>query len=261
MFKLLLFVLLTYSSPCEELKSKTLYSIEDAFECINSINITKEEATAILTDVKQLFNAYVFKDILKNELNSSKYYQFSVDIDQRLNNINTGDQDAYSLYLNLYKIIKDIKDLHLKMGTESTNNHIVYFDNFYMVLPCQFVVENNDEHKIKMVKSNKSYNYGYEVPEEVIKNDGKYVKSINGQNPFNFLRDYFNTLFILKCYHGTFSYGLYQHPFFSLVRYPIGENEIPTFDITFEDNTEITVEYKMYYLEPSSFNEYQRKRL
>ena len=64
---ILLTLLLIQSSAltCEELVGKTIYSVEDAFSCINSVPINKTAAEAIKKDITGIFETYVYKDILK----------------------------------------------------------------------------------------------------------------------------------------------------------------------------------------------------
>ncbi|KAL7715884.1 VWFA domain-containing protein [Entamoeba marina] len=248
-------------ASCDFLESGEIYSVQEAYDCIESVEISDQKAKEMLNDVKSLFEVYVYKDILKYELPNNKYYQYTVDIDEGLENINTTNRKIFYFFREFWDIIKGARDLHLSFRLSSNAIHNYVFDNFYAVLPFKFVIDNDETHAVRTEVIEEAINYGYEIPEEFNLNNKEIIKTINGLEPLEFLREYSDLFLRLKSEHGTFTYMMETHPLISLGSMPFMQYELPEFDIEYENGSNVTGLYKMYYLPTTNFTSYQQKRI
>ncbi|BFU24573.1 hypothetical protein EHI8A_174350 [Entamoeba histolytica HM-1:IMSS-B] len=242
-----LFIAIASALTCDSLNAKTLYSPDEAFECIESIQTTEEFNTKLLGDITTLFETYVYKDIVKNPPQPSidSNYFTSVDIDERLKAINIKQTQLYSFYQDIQSLFFDIHDLHLSFSLESSENNTYVFDYFYYYLPFNFNIER--DKKVYLSPSNVNVNNS--IPEIFEKNKNIEVLSINGEPPLNFIRKYGNEHTGLKSPHGRFTYALESFNFGSLASNPLTKEFFNTpIEIKWFDDSSVIVSYKLLYL-------------
>ena len=89
MLALLLTIVTLSAATCEDLikSNENIVSVEEAFSCIDSIEMDSDWKKTLLDNMKRLFELYIYKDIVKNppQPEGRDNYYVSVDIDERLN--------------------------------------------------------------------------------------------------------------------------------------------------------------------------------
>ena len=104
MFIIFTFIISVFSIQCTDLETQRIYSIEDAFECIESIPIDKTTTTSIQNGLSKLLEGYVFKDILQSPPQPKfdmNYFQI-VNIDEQLKKLQVEKTKLYEYICNFF---------------------------------------------------------------------------------------------------------------------------------------------------------------
>ncbi|ELP93155.1 hypothetical protein EIN_054400 [Entamoeba invadens IP1] len=257
-----LFFVCAFSITCDKLTNAP-YTVEEAFECINSVTITADTATKIKTSLKPLLQSYVFKDILLNPPQPSFDNTFfpQMDMDKMLDNLPTDDGQIFYQYIQkVQAIIDNTHDLHLSFRFSSDEKNKYYYDDFYAYLP--FVIDIVEgEYIFTKNPSLDSEHLHVEIP---LLDDyyGKTISTINGLEPYKFLKDYAEAHTFLKTPHGRFTYAIESMSFVSLRSAPLAEESFKTkYTIVFSDDTTVDTEYKLLYLGATVVGKEKRNRL
>ena len=256
-------ILHCYSITCDKLSGKDLYTVQEAFECINSVQVNSTAAASIKKDITAIFETYVYKDILKNPpaINGKKDYYETVNIDEELTKLSTQDQSLYKFYQNIEKIFFKTHDLHLTFRATSDKNNKMYFDNFYATLPFTIDIKNNGKD-VLLSPNSALAQFAEGVPQEIKDNQNIPVKTINGLDPKQWIRDYAEKYTFLKCNHARFTYAIESMSAVKLSSLPIDEEHLSQpIEIVYNNNIKLTTSYKMLYNPPESLSEKQKHKI
>ncbi|GAB1221260.1 hypothetical protein ENUP19_0076G0018 [Entamoeba nuttalli] len=252
---LLLFITLSLSKQCNEYTELIeLDTVDNAFECIESIKTTEKENTEIIDGLKYYLNAYVFKDILKNPPQpsfSNNYYE-KVDIDSELDKINTKTTSLYEFYSEIKNLIISTRDSHLVLTIDYTlkkpNSELVYFVYF---LPFKINIDNDKKMYLKPLNELPNTLVVVDVPKEIINNQNVPVKTINGEDPFNIIREFGKNYLGLKCPHAQFTKAKSAITLGSLGEIPLTKEYLNTpITITWENGESRTINYNIIKFNP-----------
>ncbi|KAL7714043.1 VWFA domain-containing protein [Entamoeba marina] len=260
---LIIFINSALATTCSSLVSGTSYSIEDAFECIDSLKTTEEYNTNLVNSLKTLLDTYVYKDILKSPPQPTNYpsYFETIDIDESLDNVNVTETSMYSFYQEVKDIFHKIHDLHLSFSLTSNSANDYVFDSFYAVIPISIEIENNGTEVYFNPYSNLAL-YGVTVPEMLTTNGNISIATVNGMQPLDWIRDYADTFSELKSPHGKFTNVLDSIYLVSLTLTPLTKNYLSTpINIVYENGDELSISYELLYLKLDSVSENVKEKI
>ena len=250
---ILLFITVSLSKQCSEFEQYKyiIDTVDSTFECIESIQTTEGANNAIINDLKYYLESYVFKDILKNPPQpsfSNNYYE-KVDIDSKLDKINTKTTSLYEFYSEINNLIISTRDSHLGFSIKNKNDFSINKNSeltlFYYFLPFSINIEN--DKKMYLIPR---YSFKFSVvnpPDEIIKNMNVPVKTINGEDPFNIIREFGKKYTRLKCPHAQFTEAKDYFVEGGLSYLPLTKEYLNTqISITWENGESVSVNYKIY---------------
>ncbi|EDR22410.1 hypothetical protein EDI_039100 [Entamoeba dispar SAW760] len=246
---LLLFITFSLSKQCSEYTTNEIDTVDSAFECIESIETTEKENNDIITGLKYYLEAYVFKDILKNPPQpsfSNNYYE-KVDIDAELNKINTKTTSMYDFYSQIKNLIISTRDGHLAFNVDKDlNKPNSELTNFFYFLPFEINIDN--DKKMYLIPRKSLGGIPIDVP-EIDDNQNIAVKTINGEDPFNIIREFGKKYLGLKCPHAQFTEARSAISFGSLSDTPLTKEYLNTpITITWENGESVTINYSIFKL-------------
>ncbi|KAL7718964.1 VWFA domain-containing protein [Entamoeba marina] len=256
---MLLFLILTTSlaTLCPSLTTLSVYNVEDAFECIDSVETTEEFNTNLVNSLKVLLETYVYKDIMKSPPQPngySSYYEI-VNIDERLNDINVTETSMYTFYREIKDIFHDIHDLHLSFTLTSNSTNDYGFDSFYAVLPFSIEIENNGTEAY-FIPNTAAKTYGFTIPETLTNNENVTIKTVNDKTPFEWIREFGDNYTGLKSPHGKFTYALETMATVSLAQIPLTKDILSTpITVVYENGDELTLSYEMFCIRLNSVSD------
>ncbi|EDR25470.1 hypothetical protein EDI_126730 [Entamoeba dispar SAW760] len=247
---ILLFITFSLSKQCSEYTTNEIDTVDSAFECIESIETTEKENNDIITGLKYYLEAYVFKDILKNPPQpsfSNNYYE-KVDIDAELNKINTKTTSMYEFYSQIKNLIISTRDGHLGFNVDDKlNKPKSELTNFFYFLP--FTINIDNDKKMYLIPRKSLGGIPIDVPEEIDDNQNIAVKTINGEDPFNIIREFGKKYMRLKCPHAQFTEARSVISIGSLSDTPLTKEYLNTpITITWENEESVTINYSIFKL-------------
>lgn len=198
MLLLTLFFLIICSNAneqCERLVPNTVekpYSKNDIFGCLNTLTITEEKKNKVLNILKKVFDAYVYKDIIKTETGIID----PVNIDEEIENLKKDKTTKYYEFWNkISRFVQKIHDGHTNiMSTDEMLSKIIYY------YPFQMYIKNN-----KNVYLIPYYSTEQEFPTD---ENGipLSVEKINGVSPIEYMRELGNKHSFMKNENSRFTH-------------------------------------------------------
>ena len=222
--------------------------IEDLYEIINE-TYAKEVISNLIAIIE---NNYVYNDIVKNPPEPEgleNYVHKPINYSQALSGIETANRQFYDFYRDLREALGVPRDLHFRIYGMNTPSGIKFH---YMgaCLPFSFhVLKENDEAKmyIKYFPDCGVY-FSREIREYVQKKaeNKTYLKSINGQDPFDYIQNWGRKYKGNKSPHAHFTYMKTLVHAFDINLYPYKPEELKM-NFTFEGEDEpLKLDYHIY---------------
>ena len=261
MFIIFTFIISVFSIQCTDLETQRIYSIEDAFECIESIPIDKTTTTSIQNGLSKLLDGYVFKDILQSPPQPKfdmNYFQI-VNIDEQLKKLQVEKTKLYEYICDVQKIIDQARDYHLTFTLTSSEKVKYYYDMMYAILP--FTIDIVDG-KVVLYKNSQFEKNGHFVPDEISENVNVPVKFINGKDPIEFIQQFGEKNVFLKSPHGRFSYALETMSFIELKKTVLSKEFLTTeIEIEYSNGVKVVTGYSLLYIDSVGMTENEKNEV
>ncbi|EDR26330.1 hypothetical protein EDI_144110 [Entamoeba dispar SAW760] len=248
---ILLLITLSFGKKCNEYNEyiSVVDTVDSVFECIDELIISEDNKKSVINDLKRNLESYVYKDILKNPPTGSYYYE-KVDIDDGLNKINMASGSVYEFYSQIQNLFISAKDpllsLSIKQNHGSYRNYIAYF---YYFLPFNIMIDK--EKHMYLIPKYYYKNVKIDIPTEIENNKDIYVKSINGNDPFEIIREFGNKYSSFKSPHAQFTNSkssILDNSFTqgNLLLLPLSNHYLNTpITITWENDESVDVHYNL----------------
>ena len=222
---------------------------EDFFNEMDSIKKTPEEYKKIINSFKTIFQSYVFLDIAKSppKIEEIENYHTPYDLINEFDKINTDETDFYTFYGNITSATcGKTKDGHIAINF--INKEISLYNAFF-VFPIIPVVDKGSDGEIKMYAQmsleEENYEYfknGNYLLNILKKNINEPIKNLNGQDPFDFITDFFDEYQNLRSKHATYTSIFNSFPVFYFYLYPISKDNLNNFTIEFENGDKVSTD-------------------
>ena len=241
--------LLLFSILLGLLNSQNIYTKEEVFNYLNSIDIPEETLDLVKNAIADIFEKfYAFNEILKNPPQpefDNNYFE-KLDFQEKIKSINTKNTNFYTFYQELMKILAIIGDLHISIDFDSN------FDKIGFIPPITFILKKVDEKPkifstLNMLISqffNIIPNFD-KIQEIITKNSNVSIKYINGEDPFDFISNFGNDYSKLKGPHGNFRWKYYiiSNGGYDFMKFPFSMDELADLSIEFENGEKLSIEY------------------
>ncbi|EDR24669.1 hypothetical protein EDI_136510 [Entamoeba dispar SAW760] len=258
-----LFILISSSQTCDEFKNYSYKSVNESFNCLNSIPTTFSENKILVDLLNTYLEAYVYKDILKAPPQpsfSGTYYK-PFDIDTEMRNININTSCLYDFLVDIQKIIISTGDSHLNffIRPEQGKPNALFFD-FYYSLPFKVSISNTK--KMYLLPQSLTDPFNELIPISIIRNQNTVVKYINGKDPFSVIRRFADLFVPLKCPHARFTNAQNSFTFGSIGRTLLPKSYLNTkFEIEWENGEKDIISYFILRINRSSISTRARKKV
>ena len=104
------------------------YSVDELFTYLDNQGLEDEEYQEILEKISKIFsNSYAYYDIAKKPPQPYQNYHSVVDIQKKLEEIETKDINSYEFYRRISYALSDLKDPHIRLFMQN-------FDFQYIVI-------------------------------------------------------------------------------------------------------------------------------
>lgn len=255
--------LLLFSILLGLLNSQNIYTKEEVFNYLNSIDIPEETLDLVKNAIADTFEKfYAFNEILKNPPQpefDNNYFE-KLDFQEKIKSINTKNTNFYTFYQELMKILAIIGDLHISIDFDSN------FDKIGFIPPITFILKKVDE-KPKIFSTLNMFISPFfniipnfdKIQEIITKNSNVSIKYINGEDPFDFISNFGNDYSKLKGPHGNFRWKYYiiSNVGYDFMKFPFSMDELADLSIEFENGEKLSIEY--IYMSPLNLTSLETK--
>ena len=246
------FLILLHFIPSNQIEY-FYYTVDSVMNYLDSEGFEDDDNQCIVNNISKIFsNAYAFYDIAKNppQPSFSKDYHQPVDLQKKFKEISTKDSNVYQLYRNITKTLSDLKDSHLRIFFQDND-----ISSLNLLGPFDYRIDQDANGKIRMYAdcvADEDLEYfrnfiedeNIDIEEFCSTNEAP-IKSINNQDPFDYVTNFGGNFVSTKNVHGTFSFKMSFLNDVSLSDYPLSLEELRNLEVVFDDeeNTVIKTQY------------------
>ena len=244
--KSLIIFLILFSFSLEVEQKYTVYEVEDFLNTISQTEITEEDSTKLINSLKQILERYVYLDILKKPPQPSEGYHNVVDLIKELDKIQKGKRSLYDFYRDIKILITKCQDLHLDFGISRLFNGLS-LNQACFIFPL--VLGTIEGKFISVISPSISAFFDDNVIDQLRLYERKEIISINGEDPNDFIQNDNGDFNKLKSPQAQYAANQGNIPLMPLSAFPFTKEKRTSLKIVFYENKEITVKYKILYIE------------
>jgi len=235
----------------EDAKLFISYKLESIFPIVDD-NLFRgfdfEKKNLMIDLFEYLFDLYVYTDIAQNPPKIPGFTHEKINFEQRLSEINFGDDEndrrLYDLYHDLKKLTCSTKDLHF-------NFKLIEFENYLAYLPFTFIIkkpENENNFRI-FIEKNQNFQFLNDKKEKdfIETHLDIPLKKINDIDPFDYIQNWSQFLSV-KNIHAQFTFIIDIIPQFTLSDFPVDILNLTSNEYEFDDNQILKINYNIAYL-------------
>ena len=216
-------------------KNQTIYltyyynenPIEDLYE-----ELPESYTTDLIKNLISLIDGYIYLDYAQNPQYLTNYTHKPIDLKKALNNVNIKGRKFYEFYREIKEILGTVHDMHFNIVALKTSKG-KYIDKITACIPFKFYVgkdiKDNNKTKIYIKYFEDCATFFDEDVKAYIKNksDEKIaLKSINDEDPFDYIQNWGWKYLGTKNPHGEFSLKKTVIHSFYLMDYPMTPDEL-----------------------------------
>ena len=227
-----------------------IYNPEYILYIFNQYSFDANKLQFFITTLSKTFeDAYAFKEISKNPPNPtfSPNYFNKVDIQKKLNEINTEKGKTYSFYQDLKKALFSLEDLHINFDL---SRFLDSFTKTYFTHPLNLYIKLDDNNIPRFYGAPTNINYiwpylknNVTVYETIQNNLNVPISTINGKNPFDYITDFGKDYLRLKNRQSTFIYKYSYDNIYDFYKFPVSIEDLTNFTVVYDNNETFSTDY------------------
>ncbi len=255
--KYLLFFLLLLSFTIEKDSEKKIFEIEEFYELIYQTNITKQDSTKLINNLKKILERYVYLDIAKLPPQPSGGHINEVDLIKELSNVNQEERPLYDFYRDVKIIIDKCQDLHLNIDLNREFSSGITLENSLLLFPLILYIQ-DAQNKVVVSAPNPLFPFeesDSEIIEIITRNQGEKITSINGQDPIDYIQNFNGDFRKLKNPHADFLRNQNSIMATPLLPFPFKKEELTNIKIVYDNTESVELNFKVLFIK-TLLNEY-----
>ena len=211
---------------------------------IRKVNISESDAKALLNNIINIVERYVYLDIIKNHPQPKENYFNTVDLVEKLKNINTEERPVYDLYRDINLIISKCQDGHFSISYYKEILNGYKLSEMFFVSPIQYQVTKNG---IYSKLSYLSALFDNDLINQIKQKEGKKITKINDLEPLKFIQQINKGFNQFKSPQAQFVSNMNDMVQFSLSKYQFEKEDLKDITILYEDSSNLKYYYTMGY--------------
>ena len=233
------FAIILYRNPNHKIYMQ--YYQTSVFDNIYDEEMSEENCTKIIDNLKNVLEIYVYLDLAQNPppVNGDpNYHHKPINLKAELDKVSKVNRKFYEFYQDIEKIIKSTKDLHFNIKAHQTPKGIP-FGQYEVYLPFDFDIRKDDKNNYRIfIKKNKFFVNISKAEQNYLESHWDIpLKAINDIDPFDYIQNW-SIYRQTKNPHAQFTYIFDQLSNFTLRDYPVEYSELFN-EYEFDDNTSI----------------------
>ena len=208
-------------------------SVDDALDEIRKTNKSESDSKKLLNNLINIVERYVYLDIIKKPPQPKENYFNTVDLVEKLKNVNSEERPLYDLYRDINLIISECQDNHF---TFVYNKEIAYgykLNQLFFVSPIEYEITKNG------VYGKPSYLYTVfdeDIINQIKEKEGTKISKINNLDPLEYIQKINKGFLQCKSPQAQFVLNMDKMVSFSLSEYQFEKGELNDITILYEDS-------------------------
>ena len=230
------------------------YEVSDVSQYLDSQGLEDYEYQEILSNLDIIFkNSYAFYDIAKNPPQPyfDNNYHSTVNIGERFKEIDTTDINFYEFYRRVTDALSGLRDPHIIFSFTKWE-----FPEFLVISPLDYIIDADFDSNPKIFATCleediiKLFEDGINIIDKCLEISDSPVKSINGQDPFEYITNFGGNFISSKNNHSTFTMKINNHNYIPLTEctFDLSDENLWNLEVVFDNELEttITTKYMLY---------------
>ena len=164
--------------------------------------------------IKKILNRYVYLDIIQNppQPEGREEYFTKVNLLDELDKVDINQTNFYKFYQDVLRIISKAHDGHISIKFNQIESHQYKMGNVMYFSPMKYAIDKNKDVYAKLLTDFSEETlrkvFGDDVVDNIKKNENQKILTINGQNPIDYINNFYDDFSFLKNPHAKFTYAL-----------------------------------------------------
>ena len=218
--------------------------IDYVIDEIRKVKISESDAKALVNNLINILERYVYLDIIKKPPQPKENYFNTVDLMEKLKNIDTKERPVYDLFRDINLIISECQDGHFTIDYNKEILNGYKLSEMFFISPIEYQITKNG------VYGKPSYLSGLfdqDLINQIKQNEDKKIILINLFEPLNYIQKANKGFCQLKSPQAQFVSNMNAMVQFPLNTYQLEKEDLNDITILYEDSTELKYYYKMGY--------------
>ena len=215
-------------------------SVDDALDEIRKTNISESDSKKLLNNLINIVERYVYLDIIKKPPQPKENYFNTVDLVEKLKNVNSEERPLYDLYRDINLIISECQDNHFTFVYNKEIANGYKLNQLFFVSPIEYEITKNG------VYGKPSYLYTLfdeDIINQIKEKEGTKISKINNLDPLEYIQKINKGFLQCKSPQAQFVLNMDNMVSFSLSEYQFEKGELNDITILYEDSINLKYNY------------------
>ena len=154
--------------------------VDKVIDEIRKVNISESDAKALVNNLINILERYVYLDIIKKPPQPKENYFNTVDLMEKLKNVSTKERPVYDIFRDIDLIISQCQDGHLYIDYNKEIFNGYKFRELSFISPIEYQITKNGVYN---KPSYFSALFDENLINQIKEKEGKKIKTINDLEP------------------------------------------------------------------------------
>ena len=154
--------------------------VDKVIDEIRKVNISESDAKALVNNLINILERYVYLDIIKKPPQPKENYFNTVDLMEKLKNVSTKERPVYDIFRDIDLIISQCQDGHLYIDYNKEIFNGYKFRELTFISPIEYQITKNGVYN---KPSYFSALFDENLINQIKEKEGKKIKTINDLEP------------------------------------------------------------------------------
>ena len=220
--------------------------VDKVIDEIRKVNISESDAKALVNNLINILERYVYLDIIKKPPQPKENYFNTVDLMEKLKNVSTKERPVYDIFRDIDLIISQCQDGHLYIDYNKEIFNGYKFRELSFISPIEYQITKNGVYN---KPSYFSALFDENLINQIKEKEGKKIKTINDLEPLEFIQKANKGFYQFKSPQAQFVSNMNDMVHFLLSTYQLEKEDLNEITILYEDSTQLKYYYKIGYPE------------
>ena len=218
--------------------------VDSTIDEIRKTKISGSNSKQLVNSLINIVERYVYLDIIKKPPQPKQNYFNTVDLVEKLKNINTAERPVYDLFKDINLIISQCQDGHFNIDYNKEILKGYKLNQIFFASPIEFEITKNG---IYGKPSFLSTLFDEDLINQIKVEVGRKILKINGLDPLDFIQKINKGFKQFKSPQAQFVSNMDNMVQFDLASFPFGKGELNDITILYDDSTDLKYNYTILF--------------